>query len=38
VAIRYAQIMKIASQKIGSMFEDIQNTVANAIANPNSES
>src|SRR5436190_23088566 len=34
----YAQTMKIASQQIGSTVEEITNTVATPMANPNSDS
>jgi hypothetical protein len=37
IAIRYAQMTNIISQKNGSKFDGIQNTVAIAIASPNSD-
>src|SRR5258708_5561847 len=36
--MKYAQTTKIASQKIGSTFDGIRNTVAIPIARPNSDS
>jgi hypothetical protein len=38
VAIKYAEAMKMASQKNGSALEEMKNTVASPIAKPNSDS